>query len=73
MRLNKNKKFITSGCTTPHSRRSSQRSSYQLSQRQTPLTTQTLPLVPPEPIEVEVPESTQIPEEVPNREELNQY
>jgi hypothetical protein len=65
---------ISSGHTTSRSCRSSQRSlrksSRQTSCHPTPLTTQQLPLVPPEPIEVEVPEQL---EEVPNPQELNQY
>jgi hypothetical protein len=62
---------ISSGRTTPRSRRSSRRTS----QRTTPLTTQQLPLDPPTPIEVEEPEPVQenIEVDVPNQEELNQY
>jgi hypothetical protein len=69
---------ISSGCTTPRSRRSSKRSSKRSSQRTTPLTTQQLPLAPPEAIEVEEPEAQTAPQEtievdVPNTQELNQY
>jgi hypothetical protein len=66
---------ISSGRTTPRSRRSSQRSSRRTSHRTTPLTTQTLPLAPPTPIEVKEPEPVQenIEVDIPNPEELNQY
>jgi hypothetical protein len=66
---------ISSGRTTPRSRRSSRRTSQRTSQRTTPLTTQQLPLNPPTPIEVEKPEPVQenIEVDVPNPEELNQY
>jgi hypothetical protein len=66
---------ISSGCTTPRSHRSLQRSSRRTSQRTTPLTTQTLPLAPPTAIEVEEPELVQdnIEVDIPNSEELNQY
>jgi hypothetical protein len=66
---------ISSGHTTPRSRRSSRRSSQRPSHRTTPLTTQQLPLNPLTPIEVEEPEPVQenIEVDVPNPEELNQY
>jgi hypothetical protein len=66
---------ISSGCTTPRSHRSLQRSSRRTSHRTTPLTTQQLPLNPPIPIEVEESEPVQenIEVDVPNPEELNQY